>query len=465
MTRRLAAILAADVAGYSQLMSADETGTLATLQAHRSEAVYPAIAKHSGRVVKLIGDGILVEFGSVVEAVGCAAYLQREMAARNRNIPSHRQMQFRIGIHLGDIIIDGEDIYGDGVNIAARLEALAEIGGICISRQVYDQVEGKLALTHRPLGPQNLKNIPKPVEVYAVELDGNTARQATPYDPTPITQEVRYCRAPDGVRIAYAQVGRGPPLLKAATWMSHLEMDWAEGSVTRHFYAGLMRDHTLIRYDARGNGMSDWDVEEVSIDAWVSDLEAVADFAGLRRFPLLGYSQGCAVSIVFAVRHPERVSHLIIVGGFARGRLARAKNEAEREKINAMGTLIRAGWGEDNPAFRQLFTTQFIPDATKEQSNWFNDMQRKSASPECAARYFTAVGNINVTALLPKVTAPTLVMHAREDGAHPIELGREVAAGIPGAKFIALASRNHIPLEQDATVPRVIEEINLFLGS
>ena len=464
MVRRLAAIFAADVAGYSRLMSADEAGTLAVLQAHCSEVVNPAVARHGGRIVKLIGDGVLAEFGSVVEAVGCAADVQREMAARNRDIPEERRMLFRIGVHLGDIIIEGDDIYGDGVNVAARLEGLAEAGGIRISRQVHDQVDGKLPLSFRELGPQSLKNIPKPVEVFAVALDRSAAAESAPFDPTQIKQEIKYCRAPDGVRIAYSQVGRGPPLVKTANWMNHLEDDWQAGSVFRYFYGGLAQDYTLTRYDARGNGLSDWDVDEVSLEAWVSDLETVVDAVGVTRFPLLGLSQGGAISIAYAVRHPERVSHLIIIGGFARGRLVRAKTDAEREKIKAMETLIRFGWGEDNPAFRQMFASQLMPDATKEQLDWFNEMQRRTASPECAARYFATVSSFDVTALLPKVTVPTLVMHARDEVAQPVEFGREIAAGIPGAKFVAFPSRNHIPLEQDPATARALEEIKLFLN-
>jgi class 3 adenylate cyclase len=178
MVRRLAAILAADVAGYSRLMSQDEAGTLADLKTHRSELIEPAVAKYGGRIVKLMGDGILAEFTSVVAAVECGAEVQREMAQRNRGKSDARRMLLRIGIHLGDVITDADDIYGDGVNIAARLEALAEIGGICISGQVYDQVDGKLALSFRALGAQTLKNIAKPVEVYGVDI-GRPAQPST----------------------------------------------------------------------------------------------------------------------------------------------------------------------------------------------------------------------------------------------------------------------------------------------
>ena len=459
--RRLAAILAADVAGYSLLMGADEAGTLSALQAHRSELIGPAIERYRGRIVKLMGDGILAEFGSVVEAVECAAEIQREMEIRNRDARNDHRMLLRIGVHLGDVIIDGDDIYGDGVNIAARLEGIAEPGRICISRQAYDQVEGKLPLTCRPLGPQKLKNIPKQVEVYAIDSDG--AGASGPTDLGLMGLKVDYCRASDGVRLAYAIAGSGPPLVKTANWMNHVEYDWEESSIARLFFVRLARDFTLLRYDARGNGLSDWDVDELSLDAWVSDLETVVDAAGLDRFPLLAMSQGCAISVAFAVRHPERVSHLILYGGFARGAYRRAKNELEIQKVKALATLIRTGWGEESPAFRQLFSALFMPGGTPEQLQKFAERQRKTTSAECAYRYFETTRHLDVSELLPKVTVPTLVMHKREDQMQPFEAGRELAAGIPGAKFVALQGQNHFLLEQDPETQRVLEEIKLFL--
>jgi class 3 adenylate cyclase/pimeloyl-ACP methyl ester carboxylesterase len=457
MTRQLVAILAADVAGYSRLMSVDEAGTLAALQAHRSELITPTIERHRGRIVKLMGDGILAEFASMVEAVECAAEIQREMYVRNRGVRDDRRMLFRMGLHLGDIIIDGGDIYGDGVNIAARLEAIAEAGGICISRQAFDQVDTKLPLTYRPLGPQRLKNIAKPVEVYAIDLD---SAHAAP--PTNMKLKVDYCRGFDGVRLAYAVAGRGPPLVKTANWMNHVEYDW-ESPAFRHFFIALARDFTLLRYDARGNGLSDWDVEDLSLDAWVSDLEAVVDDAGLERFPLLGMSQGCAISIAFAARHPERVTHLVLYGGFARGAYRRAKNELELQKAKALAALIRTGWGEETPVFRQLFSSLFMPGGTPEQLQKFAERQRKTTSAECAYRYFETTRSLDVSALLPKVSVPTLVMHKREDQVQPFEAGRELAAGIPGARFVALQGQNHFPLQQDPETERMLEEIKLFL--
>jgi class 3 adenylate cyclase/pimeloyl-ACP methyl ester carboxylesterase len=459
MLRRLAAILAADVAGYSRLMSEDEAGTLAELKSQRSTLIEPAIARHGGRVVKLMGDGLLAEFGSVVEAAACATEIQREVDVRNRGKSDDELMRLRIGVHLGDVIIDGDDIYGDGVNIAARLESIAEPGGICLSRQAFDQIDGKLPLASRALGPQMLKNIPKPVDVYAIDPVGTTA----PVDPERMTLKIDYCRARDGVRLAYAIVGHGPPLVKTANWMNHIEYDWQDFT-DRHLFAELARDYTLVRYDARGNGMSDWDVEDVSLDAWITDLETVVDAAGLDRFPLFAMSQGCAISVAFAVRHPERVSHLILYGGFVRGAYKRAKTELELQKAKALGTLIRTGWGDDSSVYRQLFSSLFMPGATQEQLEKFAERQRKTTTPECAYRYFETTRNLDISDLLPKVTAPTLVMHVRGDQIQPFEAGRELAAGIPGARFVALQGQNHMPLPQDPATVRIVEEIRLFLG-
>ena len=385
------------------------------------------------------------------------------MPERNSGVSPDKRIEFRIGINLGDVIKDGTDIFGDGVNVAARLEDIADRGGICISRQVLDQVEGKLDLTYRELGRQNLKNIAKPVEVYAIQFDGAASPGSRFLATANLKQEIRYCKAPDGVRLAYSTVGYGPPILKSAHWLGHLEYDW-EFPISRHFLLGLAKDRALIRYDARGNGLSDWDVHEISLDAWVSDMETVADAAGLDRFPLFGFSQGCPVAIAYAARHPERVSHLILYGGFASGANKRSTlTAAGRERLAAMNTLVEQGWGADNPAFRQIFTSLLMPTATKDQADAFNELQRLSASPKCAVRYLETVADLTVRELLSQVKSPTLVMHVRDDALVPSKLGRELAAGIPGARFVALPGKNHVPLEQDPSVPRLFEELTDFL--
>lgn len=472
--RRLAAILAADVVGYSRLMDIDEVRTLAALKAHRRELVDRAIASHHGRIVKTAGDGMLVEFASVVDAVGCAVVIQRGMVSRNASVAEDLRIVFRIGINVGDIIIDGDDIFGDGVNVAARLEAICEPGGICISRAANDQIRNKLSLDFVDLGEQTVKNISRPVGVFGLasneiealpepELAQPVANQPTD-DTQRYEQEIQFCQTRDGVQLAYARTGNGPPLVKTGNWMTHLEFDF-ESPIWRHLYHELSRDHTLIRYDARGNGLSDRNVEDVSFELFVTDLEAVVDAAGLEHFALLGISQGCAVSIAYAVRHPERVTHLVLFGGYAVGWAKRARSAAEKQQGEAMLTLMRLGWGQENPAFRQLFTSQFIPGGTKAQADWFNELQRISTSPEDAVRNNIANGDTDVRALLAQVTVPTLVMHSRDDARVPFDQGRKLAAGIPGARFVPLPSRNHLILEDEPAFSRFLEEIRAFIAN
>jgi DNA-binding winged helix-turn-helix (wHTH) protein/pimeloyl-ACP methyl ester carboxylesterase len=277
-----------------------------------------------------------------------------------------------------------------------------------------------------------------------------------------VRQRIRFCAASDGIRIAYAESGSGLPLMKAANWLNHLEYDW-ESPVWRHLLQGLSATHRLIRYDQRGTGLSDWDVGEISFEAFVQDLSSVIDAVAPTRFALLGISQGCAASIAYAVRHPKRVSHLVLYGGFARGRRWREGAEGPA-LIEAFSTLIRHGWGQENPAFRQIFTSQFIPGGTPDQVQWFNDLQRITASPENALRIFQAMWSIDVSALLERVRVPTLVLHCRNDLRVPFEAGRQMAAGIPGARFVALEGQNHIILESDPAWPRFLEEVRSFLA-
>jgi class 3 adenylate cyclase/pimeloyl-ACP methyl ester carboxylesterase len=476
--RRLAAILAADIVGYSRLMGIDEIGTLTMLKAHRRELVDPTIAANHGRIVKTTGDGMLVEFASVVDAVTCAITVQRAMVSRNADVSEAKRIIFRVGINVGDILIDGDDILGDGVNIAARLETLCDPGGLCISRSANDQIRDKLSFAFADLGEQTVKNISRAIGIFgltASEIEAlpeteapqpsKTGGEATaPQREPAYEQEIQFCTSQDGVRLAYSRIGRGPPLVKTGNWMTHLEFDF-ESPIWRPLYRELSRDHTLVRYDARGNGLSDREVEEVSFEAFVRDLEAVVDASGLDRFALLGISQGCAVSIAYATRHPERVTHLILYGGYALGWKKRARTEAEKEQSAAMLTLMRLGWGQENPAFRQLFTSQFMPGGTKEQADWFNELQRISASPEDAVRNLIAQGDVDVTALLPKVSVPTLVMHARDEARVPFEAGRRLAAEIPAARFVPLQSRNHLILENEPAFTRFLQEIRTFLAS
>lgn len=274
-------------------------------------------------------------------------------------------------------------------------------------------------------------------------------------------QTIGFCRSSDGVRIAHACVGAGPPIVKAANWLNHLELDWASPIWSKTFQ-GLAARRTFIRYDERGNGLSDWDVAEISFAAFVRDLEAVVDALGLERFPLLGMSQGCAVSIDYAVRHPERVSALILFGGYASGWRIGASPE-ERERREAVMTLTRLGWGTNNSAYRRIFSQTFMPDGAPDELAWFDEFQRQTTSAENAVRFQDAFGDIDVRHLLGSVSAPTLVLHARHDQRITLEQGRELAIGIPGARFVPLDSRSHIILGHEPAWAVCMAEIDRFL--
>jgi pimeloyl-ACP methyl ester carboxylesterase/DNA-binding winged helix-turn-helix (wHTH) protein/class 3 adenylate cyclase len=304
--------------------------------------------------------------------------------------------------------------------------------------------------------PASLEDVVTPAASAASRAEPVPAGGTTP-------QEIRLCTTPDGVHLAYATSGSGPPLVKTANWLSHLEFDW-RSPVWRHWIDELSRDHTLVRYDERGCGLSDWDVDEFSLDAWVRDLESVVDTLGLERFPLLGISQGGPVAIAYASRHPERVTHLILYGTYALGRAARATTQDELDENDALITLIRLWWGQNDPAFRQFFARGFIPGGSEEQQRWFNDLCRVSASPENAARFRRAFGEIDVKALLPGLSVPTLVLHAIDDARVPIDQGRTLAASIPGARFVPLDAGNHILLEGEPAWPRFLAEVRSFLG-
>ena len=245
-----------------------------------------------------------------------------------------------------------------------------------------------------------------------------------------LEQEIRFCRTPDGITLAYASSGAGPPLVKAANWLTHVDHDW-HSPVWRHWLTELSRRHRLIRYDVRGGGLSDWDIPPPTFEDFVSDLETVVDQAGLDRFPLLGISQGAAVAVTYAVRHPERVSRLVLYGGYAQGTAVRARTEEQRRKHQLEIDLMRLGWGRDEPTFRQFFTTQFMPGGSKELWDAFNDLQRRTSSPENAARVLEVNGQVDILDVAPRVRAPALVLHARDDRRPPPGAGAPAGVGHP----------------------------------
>jgi DNA-binding winged helix-turn-helix (wHTH) protein/pimeloyl-ACP methyl ester carboxylesterase len=324
------------------------------------------------------------------------------------------------------------------------------------------------ALGERATGQSYIETVPRVGYrfVSGVTRSGPAAEAHVPTPPVApartLRQVIRFCTTIDGARIAYSTVGDGPPLVKAANWLNHLEYEW-ESPLWKHWIAEISRHHVFVRYDERGCGLSDWNVQDLSFDTWLRDQETVVDALGVERFALLGISQGGAVAAAYAARHPERVSHLVLYGAYARGWQFRGDAE-EIEARTALIKLMRLGWGKNNPAFRQIFTTRFCPEAGPAEMEWFNDLQRISASPANAARLMEEFSRVDVRPLLSDITVPTIVFHCERDGSVPFNEGRLLAAGIRGAKFVPLPSRNHLVLEHEPAWTIFLRELGEFLG-
>jgi DNA-binding winged helix-turn-helix (wHTH) protein/pimeloyl-ACP methyl ester carboxylesterase len=319
------------------------------------------------------------------------------------------------------------------------------------------------ALGEKATGQQYIETVPRVGYRFAAPVDAAVLQTGASAGATAkARQEIRYCTTSDGVRLAYATTGHGPPLVKASNWLTHLDFEWGS-PIWRHWYTALSTHHLLVRYDERGNGMSERDVPDVSFDTWVRDLETVVDAAGLDRFPLLGISRGGPIAIAYAVKHPERVTQLVLYGAFAVG-LTHVGTPQELEARRALASLLRLGWGLNNPAFCRTFTCRFVPEATPEHEQWFDELQRVSTSPENAARLMERDDDIDVRPLLSQVKTPTLVIHCDRDHAVPPELGRLLAAEIPGARYVSLPSANHLMLEEEPAWPLFLEELGLFLN-
>lgn len=441
--RRLRAILIADMVGYSRLVEADEAGLLARQAAVRRDVIDPGIAAAGGRVVKSTGDGVLVSFDAVRDAVRCALTLQTDLAAREAERPVSERIRYRMGVHVGDVVARDGDLFGDTVNLTSRLETLSAAGGVCISDAVMQLLEPAQQAGFADLGTQRVRNITRPVRVWQwtpTQRDG-----LADYRAEAASQQIGFCAAPDGVMLAYGTVGSGPMVFKAPNWVNHLDFDW-KSPLAGPGLARIARSNRLVRFDQRGNGLSDWDVDEISEDAMISDMAAVVAAAGLNRFALLGQSQGCAFSVRYAVENPDKVSCMVLLGSYARGTLRRGA-EGQNALHDATNTLIREGWGSDNPAYRHVFTETMIPEADPKLKAHWDESQRVATTPENAARINDMNAHIDISALARTVSVPTLVFHAEGDRRIPLEEGRRLAALIPGAEFVPLPTANHILTE------------------
>jgi class 3 adenylate cyclase/pimeloyl-ACP methyl ester carboxylesterase len=460
MQRRLAAVLSADMAGYSRLMERDEEDTLRRQRTYLADTMEPEIDSFGGHMVKRTGDGVLAEFGSALDAVRCAVAMQIKMEEREGQAETDRRIAYRVGVNLGDVVFDAGDVFGDGVNVAARLQGLSRPGGVCISDVVHQLVADRVDFHFRDMGSQRVKNISRPIRVWQWTPDGEPA-QAKTIGPSQ-RQRIRFTSASDGVQLAWADMGEGKPVLKAPNWLNHLEYEW-RSPIWGPVCAELVRRIRLIRFDQRGNGLSEWEVDEISERMMTDDMATVANAAGLERFALLGISQGSAYSVRYAVEHPEQVTCIVIFGGYLRGRNMRPDPE-QRRLYDALTVMIRDGWGSPNPVFRHFFTSNYIPDASPEIGESFDELQRISTSPANALRLWETNANIDVTELARSLRVPTLVLHCVGDRVCPIEEGRRLARLVPDADFVELPGSNHVPLAGTPAFDRFVEEMLDFLG-
>jgi pimeloyl-ACP methyl ester carboxylesterase/DNA-binding winged helix-turn-helix (wHTH) protein len=321
------------------------------------------------------------------------------------------------------------------------------------------------ALGEQANGQSFIETVPRVGYRFVAPVTGSTPQAPQPTDrglEPPPRQEIRFCVTADKVRLAYATVGSGHPLVKVANCFNHLDFEW-ESPIWRHWVRDLAKGHSIVRYDGRGNGLSEWDVEDVSFEAWVHDLETVVDAAGLRQFVLMGHSQGGAIAIAYALRHPERVSHLVLCGAYSRG--AHYRDHPDSVEVRrALETLVQMNWGKTNPAFFQVVTNLYIPEnAAPEDQRWFTDLQLISVSTANLVKFMRACDEINVRPLLPSLSVPTIVFHSDRDRVAPPHEGRILATEIPGARFVPLPSANHILLAGEPAWKIFREELTSFL--
>jgi pimeloyl-ACP methyl ester carboxylesterase len=382
--------------------------------------------------------------GTMFASAGRMPALLRHLLEAELNGAARRLNQTSIAID----VFDRDAQFDPGVDSIVRVE----MGRLRNKLREYYATEGRD-------DPVRFA-VPKGRYLLAVELREDVAAVAA--RPAP-RQELRFCETQDGTVIAYATSGRGYPLVKAANWLSHLEYDH-QSPVWRHWWAGLADRFRLVRYDERGCGLSDWDVADVSLEAWIQDLAQVADTTAPGKFALLGMSQGVPVAVAYAALHPERVSHLILYGGPLRG----AKNlgdPAIEERVDLMRQLLKVGWAEPSHAFRRVFASLFLPEGTEEQFKWFDDLQRVSTSATNAVRFWDVCCEFDVSVLAQKVRAPTLVLHVEHDGVVPFAEARFTASKIPGARLVSLQSNNHILLEHEPAWSKFLQEITDFVGT
>ncbi len=479
--RKLAAIMFTDVVGYTAAVGSDEARGLRLRERH-TDLVKETLARFRGEFVEETGDETLSIFPSSVGAVRAAMAIQQELSGND-------ELSVRIGIHVGDILIREGRLVGDSINVAARIRPLAAPGEICLSERAFEDVKNKPGIHARSLGRKNLKNVDRPVVVYALaeapQRSGATITRwlrrlgavaialaaigvvAFPFRHAalgallrsgwipvelPYEKEIRFAESPDGVRIAYATAGSGPPVVIVRGWFTHLERG------ANAWVRELMGEHRVVFYDCRGMGLSDGDLTDYSLDARTADLEAVIAAANLDRFALFGDSAGGPVAIAYAAAHPDKVSRLLLYGSYAR------VDDDLSQRWTALEAVVRSGWDLESGPFRSVFSNIFLPDAGPLMITAATELSKIASTPDDAAEFIRQGREFDVRAQAQQIRVPTLVVHRRGDQVVPLDTSREIASTIPGARFVVLEGRNHLILPGDPEREAFIELTGQFLS-
>ncbi len=487
--RRIVAILFTDVVGYTALTERDEQAAIRVRERHRT-LVRTLASQFEGELIDSTGDEALATFPSALLAVDCALALQAALR-------DDRELAIRIGIHLGDVSRRGGEVVGEGVNVAARIRPLAEPGGICVSEPVYQLVRSRSHIRATSLGAQALKNVSIPLNVFAltsaseapakrrarsrlltatlgaaaiavlgwlawtqlrVPILTKVALLAPRYFGNPIEQRIGFATASDGVRIAYATTGAGPPLLFVLGWATHLERGPFSPMYDRFGWIAQTSEHNLlIRYDGRGFGMSQRDVTDFSLDARVRDIEAVADALKLEHFNLYAISAGGPAAIAYAAGNPERLGHLILVATNAGADSVPGKQLIDLSTWTRMLDLVRTSW--DKPAVREMFASTIFPDVDPVVRSIMSEFLRVSGDGPQMAGFFSL--REDVSDIARSIRTPTLVIHGDQDATVPLAYGVELASLIPGARFEILKGADHPTTPLD---PRAMQLVAMFLA-
>jgi len=468
-TRSLSAIMFTDIVGYTSLVAQDEAKAIQVRERYR-DIMRVLVEQFQGKVVDATGDEFLVTFQSALRAVDCALAIQTAL----RDDPD---LRLRIGIHLGEVVKQGEEVIGDGVNVASRIRPLAEPGGICISESVLHLVRNRSHIRTDSLGSQSLKNVDQPVKVFALATEAPLAQPRSRRRRVitvvagiavlllvasvifvqnrvailssialtvprifgnPIEQKIGFATTSDGVRIAYATTGEGPPLIAVLGWATHLERGIMSPLYDPEgWIPWASRNHLFVRYDGRGFGLSDRDVEDFSLDARVRDLEAVVDALGLERFALYAISAGGPTAITYTVRHSERVSRLILAATFAKW----LNTPEERKQWEGMIPVFETSW--DSILVRTMMVKFLAPDADEVYQRVACEFGKLSGDGPAVAGFVKVMMELDVRDLAREVDIPTLVVHGQEDPVVPLSNGRDLASLIPGARFEIIPGANH----------------------